>query len=321
MRDQILRLVTVTATLLLGGAAVAHADVCTQIDQAHDTLAPADRASALLLFANALERERSHVIDPPCETTYVLSHVRLGETIFVTLDIPDRRLQGTAIGLDDLPNLYDQMARAIRTGSPIGSMRVIDRTNVTRAQDQPSRRLASDRFGYARLGYAAVFGDNAYTMPALGFGYRAEFDAVAMDVSFFNFAFTSSTGYYGASKNASGGSLLKLAMLHFTDRTGNASPYVGAGVSWGTTDLDHNASHWSGSGLQGELIGGYEVGRAASVKFFVQADATLPFYHVASTTFGYTRAASGAYVSTSSANERYAPTLVVSFGMGWQKGR
>jgi hypothetical protein len=321
MRNQILRLVIVTATLLLSGAAVARADVCTRIDEAHDTLAPAERASVLLLLANALERERLHVVDSPCETTYVLSHVRLGETIFVTLDIPDRRLQGTAIGLDDLPNLYSQMARAIRTGSPIGSLRVIDRTNVTRAQDRPSRRLASDRFGYARLGYGAVFGDTAYAVPALGFGYRAEFDAVAMDVSFFNYAFTSSTGYYGAYKNASGGSLLKLAMLHFADRTANASPYIGAGASWGTTNFDDRASYWSGSGLQGELIGGYEVGRASSVKLFVQADATLPFYRVASTTFGYTRAPSGAYLSTSSTNERYAPTLVVSFGMGWQKAR
>src|SRR5262249_16452363 len=156
-----------------------------------------------------------------------------------TLDTPDGRVQGTAIGLDDLPNLYNQMARAIRTGSPIGSMRVIDRTNVTRAQDQPVRRVPSDHFGYARLRYGALFRDPAYPMPAVGFGSRAEFDTVAMRVSFFNYAFTGSTGYYGANKDAAGGSLLKLTMLRFADGTSNASPYIGAGVSFGTTNFDH----------------------------------------------------------------------------------
>jgi hypothetical protein len=309
----------ITALVLWSAAVPARADVCIQIDEAHDTLTSGDRAAALLLVGQEFERAGLHVVRSPCEAGYTLSHVRLGDTITVTMDGPRGQRQGTAIGLDDLPHLYSQMVRSFLTGRPIGSLRVVDRTNVTKAQDEPPRRLASDRFGYARLGYGTVFGDRAYGAPAFGFGYRAEFDHVGVDVSFFNYALASSTGY--GSPSAAAGSLLKLEGLYFANPRSGAAPYVGAGISWGGTDLQNGSTYWRANGLQGEVTAGYEIGRASSVKLFVQADAVLPFYRVASTTYTYQRTPSGAYTSTVQTHDRYAPALIVSFGMGWQKGR
>lgn len=322
MRPALVRFGVLTAVIVLAASASARADVCIAIDEAHDTLSPTDRTAALLLIGNAFEREGTHVVDGACEERYMLSHIRLGDTILTTIDGPLGRRQGTAIGLDDLPHLYSQMVRSLISGDPIGSWHVIDRGNVTVAQDRPPLRLQSDRFGYARLGYGGVFGDRTYGVPSFGFGYRAEFDAIAVDISFLNYAIsTSSGGYYDSYRSATAWSLVKLEGLHFTNTTANASPYFGGGMSWGGTSASESGNYWDGNGLQGELTAGYELGRASSVKLFVQADAVLPLYRVSSTTYGYQRSPSGAYAATAVRSERYAPSLVISFGIGWQKGR
>src|SRR5947207_15974907 len=100
----------------------------------------------------------------------------LGNTIYVTLAGPRGRREGTALGLADLPALYSQMVRSMVTGRPMSGFNVVDRTNVT--ESQASQKLVqSHSFGYARLGYSAIFGDHPYAGPAVGFGYRAELDS------------------------------------------------------------------------------------------------------------------------------------------------
>ena len=322
MRTLNIRSFGAAAVLLVAAAASpARADVCIRIDEAHDTLSAADRTAAVLLLAKEFEHAGLHVVDGACESPYVLSHVRLGESITTTLEGAGGRREGVAIGLDDLPHLYSQMVRSFISGAAVGSLRVVDRTNVTKAQDQPPRRLESDRFGYARLGYGAVFGDRSYGAPAFGFGYRAEMDSFGVDVSFLNYAFSSSGTYYTNRASATVGSLVKLEALYFANRTANTTPYFGGGMSWGGTNVSSGQTYWDGSGLQGELTAGYEVGRASSIKLFIQADAVLPFYRVTSNTYTYQRTPSGGYTSGVVTTDRYAPSLVVSFGMGWQKGR
>jgi hypothetical protein len=83
-----------------------------------------------------------------------------------------------------------------------------------------------------------VVGDRTYGMPAFGFGYRAELDSVAIDVSFLNVQ-VGASDYYGSS-NAGASSLLKLSGLYLLDRTANATPYVGGGLSWGNTSFSGN---------------------------------------------------------------------------------
>jgi len=316
--------------LVAAATGTAHAQVCIEIDAPRDTLAPEDRAASVLLLGRQFALAGEEVVNS-CPTPYVVAHIKLGNTITVTLSGPKGTREGTALGLDDLPALYSQMVRSLLTGRPMTGLGVVDRTNVTAAQAS-AQRVHSDAFTYARLGYSGIFADHTYGTPAFGFGYRAELDSMAIDVSFINMQ-VGSSDYYGSS-GARAASLLKLSGLYMLNREANATPYFGGGLSWGNTSVSASrpvtvvspapgfpngipASYTTGghgSGLQGELTAGYEFGRATTIRLFVQADAILPFYSVTSETFT-TR---GAITST---ERRYVPSLVMSVGLGWQRNR
>ena len=319
----------------LMAAPAAHAEesaagpaVCITIDEAHDTLSPRERSAALLMLSRQFEINGERVVYGTCETSYILSHIQLGETISVSLTGPGVSREGTALGLEDLPALYSQMVRSIVTGRPMIGFNVVDRTNVTAAQAAPPRRIHPDSFAYARLGYGGVFGDRTYGGPTMGFGYRAELDTLGLDVSFLNFQVPSSGSSapgYGSSRGGTSGSILKLEGLHFVNAKANATAYFGGGLSYGFADFGGRSSgigfyesSWHGSGLQGELTAGYEVPRASALRVFVEANATLPFYNVASERTTYSKSAP---YGTSVSSYRYAPSVVVSLGLGWQRHR
>jgi hypothetical protein len=315
-----------TATAARAQTRAAGAEVCITVDEAQDTLSPQDRTAALLLVARQFELAGERVAPERCLMPYTVSHVRLGETIVVTLSGPNGHREGTALGLDDLPALYSQMVRSIVTGRPMAGFNVVDRTNVTEAQAASAKRVQSDSFGYARLGYGSIFGDRSYGGPTLGFGYRAELDSFGIDVSFLNYQVPSSgsDSYYGSSQSNMAGSVLKLEGLYFMKPKANATPYLGGGVSYGFTDFGGTSSNsgyrssWHGSGLQGELTVGYELPRASTLRMFVQADTILPFYNVTSETITYSRSVPTGAITT---EHRYSPSLVVSVGVGWQRNR
>ena len=147
----------------------------------------------------------------------------------------------------------------------------------------------------------------------MGFGNRTELDSYAIDVSFLNYQF----GSYNSnptSSSATSGSLLKLEGLYYLRSKANTSPYFGGGVSYGNTTIGSNAyngrsNNARGSGLQGELSAGYEIARTTSLRVFVQADASLPFYYVTSQSLSTNNV-----VATS---RRYTPSFVFSLGLGW----
>ena len=229
MRTWIVRLTTMTC-LLVATAAAAHAEVCLAIDTAHDTFSPSDQAAALLLVTRQFEQEGERVVPAGCARPYTVSHIRLGDTIVVHISGGDGQREAVAHGMEDLPALYSQMARSIVTGRPMNGFNVVDRTNVTASQ-ATARRFHTDSLWYARLGYGSLFGNDAYGTPALGFGYRAELDSFAIDVSFLNFQFSADN-----SSSSSGGTaqtLLKLSGLYFLSPRANRSAYLGAGLSYG----------------------------------------------------------------------------------------
>lgn len=329
MRTNVIR-VTVFA-LSLGAAAAAQAQVCVRIDESHDTLGQDDRTAAVLLLNRQFASAGEQVV-ADCPVPYLLAHIRLGNTIEVTLSGPKGSREGTALGLDDLPALYSQMVRSLESGRPMTGLGVVDRTNVTAAQ-ATAQRVHSDGFFYARLGYGGIFGGRTYGVPSFGLGYRAEIDKVAIDVSFLNFQM-SNADYIYASSSADSASLLKLSGLYMVHRDASSTPYFGGGLSWGHTSINESqpitagptapgtpagtayayTTGADGSGLQGELTAGYEFARATTIRMFVQADAILPFYSVTAQTFS----SRGAPLAPTS---RWAPSLLMSVGLGWQRGR
>jgi hypothetical protein len=301
-----------------------HDGICLATDESRDTLSPQERASAIRLMSAQFELAGRRVVADGCSVRYTVTHVALGSNIFVTLTGADYIREGRATGLDDLPALYSQIVRSIVTGRPMTGSNVVDRTNVTLTQTS-ANRVHSDRFGYVRLGYGSIFAGRAHGVPSFGFGWRMEVDSFGLDVSFLNVQATDSG--YGSSGGASAVSLVKLQGLRFLEPTGNASTYLGGGLSWGATTLragsagygtDSYTSDWHGSGLQGELTIGYEFARASTLRVFVEGTGLLPFYRVRSETYSYSRSRVAA---TTVAGHQYAPSLVVSVGVGWQRNR
>jgi hypothetical protein len=313
--------------LLMGGAVrPALAQTCIKIDESFDTLVQDERTAALLLVRKQFELVGHHVVETGCQTTFTLSHIRLGSTIIVTLSGTMGSREGTALGLEDLPAVYSQLVRSLTTGQPMGSLAVLDRTNVSASQDLPPRRLQSDGYWYARVGHASLFGPVRHHAASFGFGYRAEFNRLGLDMSFLNFQLDDSGAYYGPGSSAV--SLIKLEGLYFSNPTGNRSAYFGGGVSYGRTQIrasngDDFPTAGSGAGLQGELTVGYEIARVTSARLFAQADVTLPIYDVVFERFSYPAGSSnGRYGPPTISTERhYAPSLTLSVGLGWQRRR
>ena len=150
----------------------------------------------------------------------VLEQPRPGERALLG-DVPDEHHRhATALGLDDLPAVYSQMVRSITTGQPMG-MAVLDRTNVSATQDLPPRRVFTEGYWYARLGYGSLFGQSPQGGAAFGFGYRAVFNRLGLDLSFFNGQVNDRSGYYA--EGSSAWSLIKLQGLYFLSPTANRS--------------------------------------------------------------------------------------------------
>jgi hypothetical protein len=323
MHSPVARVWVCLVVLVVATARAAGAQTCITIDEAHDTLGRDERTAAVLLVGKQLELAGHRVAERDCAATYTLSHIRLGTTIIVTLSGPAGSREATALGLDDLPAVYSQMVRSLTTGQPMGSLAVVDRTNVSASQDLPPRRVQSDGYWHARVGYGSLFGDSTHNAASFGFGYRAEFNRLGLDISFLNVQLNDSGAYYGSESSAL--SLIKLEGLYFSNPTGNRSAYFGGGLSYGRTNLRISDAvdfpeSGHGAGLQAELTAGYEIARVTSARLFVQADVTLPFYDVVFERFSFPQAPSGRYVAPTVTIERqYVPSLAVSVGFGWQR--
>ena len=322
MRKKCVQTIVLIGMCTVVAARTASAQTCIAIDEQHDMLGQDERTAARLLVRKQFELAGHRIAERDCAATYTVSHIRLGSTIRVTLSGPMGTREATAIGLDDLPAVYSQMVRSLTTGQPMG-MAVVDRTNVTATQDSPARRVHAEGAWYARVGYGGVFADSTHNGATFGFGYRAEFDRLGLDVSFLNAQLSDESGYIGASSSV--WSLVKLQGLYFTNPTGNRSAYFGGGLSYGRTNVRTSSADFPrygyGSGLQGGLTAGFEIARATSTRVFVQADATLPFYNVHVETFSYPEPPpNGRFIAPTVTRERqYAPSFSVSVGFGWQR--
>jgi hypothetical protein len=314
--------------VIAGGVRAATAQTCIVVDESRDMLAQGERTAAVLLLRKQFEAAGQQTADTGCAATYTLSHIRLGTTIIVTIAGPLGSREGKALGLDDLPAVYSQMVRSLTTGQPMGSLAVLDRTNVSASQDLPARRVHSDGFWHARVGYATMFGDSAQPAASFGFGYRAEFSRLGLDVSFLNFQLGDEGGY--GSSGSSAVTLVKLEGLYFANPMGNHSLYAGGGLSYGRTSIHLSdggnfptGGYGNGAGLQGELTVGYELARVTSARLFIQGDVTLPFYEVRLERFSYPEGPpTGRYVAPIMTTERrYTPSIALSIGLGWQRRR
>lgn len=180
--------------------------------------------------------------------------------------------------------------------------------------EQPAREIA-DKLFYGRLGQGMGIAGGMRGGPEVGLGLRLETGRIGLDASM-------SFGVTQMNRNMEitgmRGSWLKLTAQYLFMPQADATPYLGAGLSWGGQKQRILGDTYSGSGLQGEIVAGYEFLRSSTVRLFLQADATLPFY----------QAARGAVperlplrkAGIGAVEHRYLPTMGLSLGIAWGRG-
>jgi hypothetical protein len=307
----------VACASLLGSLSVAKAasaDVCVEVDAQRDNLSESDRSATRTMLEQALINNGQRVVPPGagCSATWKVYHLKLGQSVTVTMSSPTDNRTMKVRSVEDVPDAYSQMVKSLITGQPLGAEGgTIDRTNVTATQ-MSNNRVAADSLFYMRLGYGGVVGSGFTAGPAFGLGWRKELDRIAIDISTLNFVLTKKDDSY---KDVSG-SFIKLGVLYYFDPFANNSLYAGGGLGYGVSAVtkdDSTSFHtYTGSGMHGELSAGYEMLRASNIRLLIQLDATLPFYSTTSTF----------YLGTATGETKdslYTPSFSLSLGLGFGK--
>src|SRR5262245_16933629 len=294
--------------LLAAAERAASAAVCTTIDTTKDTLSEPDRNATHILLGQALRQQGIEVADSNCLGTWVVYHVKLGNSITIFMQGPQGYREASARTIEEIPAVYSQMIRSMLSGQPMANAAtsgVVDRTNVTSTQQAPNR-VEADSLWYFRLGYGGAAGVATNTGPGFGFGYRYELDSLAIDLSFLNLVVAGSNDPM-STDSAVTGSWAKVMALYYFSPTSNGSPYLGGGLGYGVTAVSNSTTTYTGSGLQGEVAAGYEFLRASTIRIFAEAEATAPFYTVYPTL----------YVTATPGDNSWVPSFAVSLGIGW----
>ncbi|MFT3766576.1 MAG: hypothetical protein QM820_13845 [Minicystis sp.] len=302
-----LSFVSAFATIALSASASA-ADVCLRIDESRDTLSAQERAAAQAIFAQAVESAGDQLSGNACSRTYVLSHRKTGNVINIRITGPGGSREASCGKIEELRRVYRRMLISLQKGVPM------ERASVPDALSSPERE-AADKIYYTRLGGSALPSAGMQGGPDLGLGMRLELDRIGIDASM-SFGVAQS----GPKKEVTGvhGSIIKLTAQYYFMSQSDSTPYLGGGLSWGGRKQELDNLNYSATGLQAELIAGYELLRSSTIRIFLQADATLPLYmakagaHETPTLHGKARAPATPQIS-----ERYLPTLGLSLGIGW----
>ena len=253
----------------------AWSQICVQLDTAKDGLPAVEQRSALALLGDTFVGEGEELVEAPCEDVYTVYHLKFGSSVTVVVS-GSRGMRKLRVGsFEEIPSAYSQIVRALLTGAEISSTDTKTRDNVTDRQANP-KRVKADTLYYVTIGPGVVAGAEPFALNnAVSFGYRYELDEMALDLSY---RFMIPGGDDQAEDGGSVGANINLSGLYFTEPNANSSVYFGGGMGFGGTSLRKDDRFYSGSGLFGSGVMGYEMMRTSTIRFFIEATAQLPFF-------------------------------------------
>lgn len=262
---------------------IAFGGECVEIDTERDNLTADQRRSAQLLLSNALESQQI-VLGDPCEVTWKLSHIQMGNSVTVRVEAPAGVETMTTSAIEDLPRIYSQMANAMVNGVEIED--AMNRNDVTIEQSRNQRRVQAEYLATLRFG-GGMLSPSSGISPMVAGGMRLELDRYAIDADVSIILDTHSDQEQfalGAHIN----------VISFVNPQAMNTPYYGGGLGYGgVATVEHE-----GYGFQAHLLGGYEMFRASTMRLFFQANAVTPAY-----TFD---------------DRSWSPTMSVSMGIGYK---
>jgi hypothetical protein len=256
---------------------------CVEIDSERDNLTADQQRSAQLLFSNALESEQV-AMGEPCEVTWQLSHIRMGESITVRAEGPRGVETMATSAIEDLPRIYSQLANSMVNGVELAE--AVSRDDVTIEQSRNQRRVHADYLTTVRFG-GAMLTPSSGIVPMIAGGMRLELDRYAIDAD----GYMAFDTHVDREQIGIGG---HINVISFVEPQAMHTPYYGAGLGYGlVTTVDYG-----GYGFQGQLFGGYEMFRASTMRLFFQANAMAPAYSLD--------------------DGSWSPTMSVSMGIGYK---
>jgi len=242
-----------------------------------------------------------------CTETWTVYHVRLGDSVTVTVQGPRGTRKERLNKIEDLPAMYSQMVRSMLSGAAATTdSSAVDRKNVTSGQNQ-QQRVRADAIWYAKLGYGATSADEFHAGPQFGFGRRWELDRFGIDLGFLNFLmYQNSSEFEGVSAG-----WVEIGFDYFFEPSANNTFYIGAGLSLGSHSIPGGSrGEFTGGGLQVKGTLGYEMFRASTIRLLIQLESTAPLYRLSRTYYDPA-------TSVESTDHTYAPNLLLSLGLGW----
>jgi hypothetical protein len=293
------------------------APTCVAIDPA-DTLSPAERADATRALTRVLEEQDLLVVDTGCRDTYTLGHERAGDGLVIHVRGPHgavrlrvvspallehayrravRNLLDTAITVTTQPQPaapLDPYADVAGAPQPAPAVAPPAFATVDTLAEQPAPRVrARGGLWYAMLGVAPMVHADAAT--AVAFGYRYERAGIDFDAGLQ--LFTTGDGSQMSHGNRFGVRGLRLA----TPANAN-SFYVGGGLMLGSTQIDTQATSWSGGGAEAIGTVGVEMLRdQRGTHLFAEVDVIAPLYELDNVMTG---------------DAEWSPSVMFSIGLG-----
>ena len=281
---------------------------CVQVEIAQGNLSAEDGAAIRLLASQVLADEGVELEELPCDELYQISILKLGASFTVNLRGPEGSRRGRASNLEELPDVFSQLTRALLRGIPVDTGgAAVRRDTVTQRQARPER-VSADALWLIRVGSGVIGDADLKEAPVLvGFNYRYELDSFAVDA-------TGDLIIGAQDESTAGGGGLTLSGLYFVDPLSNQSLFFGGGIGYGAYDMggEQEGYSYSGAGLHARISGGFELLRASTIRFSLQLDVTLPFYDLEP---NEDFLADDVELPS---DTRYAPTVGLTLGIGWQ---
>ena len=293
----------------------AFAQICVELDLSKDGLSEQEQKSAVPLLTETFAGEGEETTDAPCDDVYKVYHLKFGNAVTVVVSGAKGTRKLRVNSLEEIPNAYSQIARALIAGTEITTVDTKTRKNVTDRQADPNR-VKSDNLVYVNLGAGYTMGgtESAYMDTAYGFGYRYELDNLGLDVSFRvqmasedrrefdepEFGQIDTEGHEVPETVALSGNL---RAFYFSNPSESATFYYGGGMSYGVMNFYRHDKEWGNAGLMANGTVGYEFMRTSTIRMFVESNVYLPFFSA----------------SDDLESSRWVPQMMVVVGGAWTK--
>ncbi len=263
---------------------------CLVLDEGKDSLSADERKNATVLFETILA-EKGVV---SCDKPYELYHLKLGNKIVVVVKRGEKVEKLHVDSIEELSKAYDRIIDSVTKNKSLAADEA-SRKNVLAHEARTPKKVSSEPFFYAKLGYGGIVYDGIQSGILIGLGLRFELDRFALDFSSINGVFQVKSDSDDDEENKSY-EILRISGLYYFMPENAHSFYVGTGVAWGAVKLydDHiEDENW---GASVSVTAGYEMFRNSDIRLFFNGEVSLPTFKVGG---------------------EYAPSFSISAGAGF----